>query len=141
MKKMLALMLALMCSVAPTVLLAAEPNLVGDWTLTFQGYYGNDTVGVTYGQADMTLHITAQTGGAFAGNAVLDVDGSSTHGLITGVAQKNELHMVWGGNNFIHGTIVNPGSRGKMRLKLIMETQQMSDADTQGVLYGTGVAQ
>ena len=116
-----------------TTVYAAQRNLIGNWGITFKGYYGNEQVGTTYGEKKATFHITKQTGQSFAGT--VEIESSTESFCLTGNIKNDKIVMIIGGNTFIRGNVYDTANGPKMNL--IMETQQMSHDDTQGVLYGT----
>jgi hypothetical protein len=115
------------------VLWAGERNLIGNWSTTFKGYYGNETIGTHYVQIHVVLHITKQEGRSFAGTA--QFKGQTQKYLITGNINADKINIILGGNIFIVGNACDT-SNG-VRLYLIMEIQRMSVVDSQGVLDGT----
>lgn len=114
---------------ASGALFAGQRSLIGDWSVTFQGYVGNETIGTSYAQVKAVFHITNQTGRSFAGT--VEIEGDSKTYALTGDIKNDNITMILGGNTFVRG------SASAVRLKLIMETQRMSSDDTQGVLAGT----
>jgi hypothetical protein len=100
---------------------AAERNMLGNWSITFNGYYGNKETGPTYGSVIVTLHITKQKGRAFAGTA--ETSGQAVTCLLTGNFNSDKIVMVACGNTFIRGNAVDTATGTKPYL--IMETQQM----------------
>ncbi len=107
-------------------------KMIGNWSVTFTGYYGNENIGTTYGQVEVVFHITAQDGRSFAGTA--EIGGQPSY-IVTGNIKNDKITMIVAGNTFIRGNayVTTKG----VRLYLIMETQRMSSEDTQGVMDGT----
>jgi hypothetical protein len=118
---------------ASGTLFAAERSMVGNWTITFKGFYGNEQIGTKYGQVEVLFHITKQKGRSFAGT--VDIDGQIGTHIVTGNIKNDKLTMIIGGNTFIRGNAYDTANG--TRLYLVMETQRMSSDDTQGVLDGT----
>jgi hypothetical protein len=129
MKKLVMFFLVLVTTIMmANIVLAGQRNIVGNWNVTFKGYYGNKQTGPMYGEVKATLYITEQKEGSFAGT--VEIEGQPDTYLLTGNIKNNKIVMIIGGNTFIRGNV-----RGS-KLYLVMETQQMSDDDTQGVLDG-----
>ena len=129
MKKLVMVFLVLVTTIMmANIVLAGQRNIVGNWNVTFKGYYGNKQTGPIYGEVKATLHITEQIEGYFAGT--VEIEGQPDTYLLTGNIKNNKIVMIIGGNTFIRGNV--KGSK----LYLVMEPQQMSDDDTQGVLDG-----
>ncbi len=116
---------------------AAERNIIGKWTITFKGYQGNEQVGTSYVTENATLRITKQKGQSFAGT--VQIDGQSNKYILTGNIHEDNVTMVMGGNTFIRGNAYDT-SKG-IRMDIIIESQQMSDSDAQGVFNGVAIKQ
>ena len=107
-------------------------KMIGNWAVTFKGYYGNENIGTSYGQVGAVFHITAQTGRSFAGT--VEIEGQPGTYIVTGNIKNDKISMVLGGNTFIRGNAY--ATANGVRLYLTMETQRMSSDDTQGVMDG-----
>ena len=135
MKKLVMFFLVLFTTIMMANNVLAEPknivgakNILGNWNVTFKGYFGNEQTGPIYGEAKASLHITKQIEESFAGT--VEIEGQPDTYLLTGNIKNNKIVMIMGGNTFIRGNVKDS------KLYLVFETQQMSDDDTQGVLDG-----
>jgi len=128
-KTVYSLIVVLSLMTITTNVYAAQKDLIGDWSVTFEGYYGNNQVGTSYGEVNMTFYITNQTERSFSGTVEVESEPGSQY-CLTGNIKNNKIVIIIGGNTFIRGKV-----KGTI-MDLVMETQQMSDNDTQGVLYG-----